>query len=204
VNERATRNKRASAPRYVLVLFSLFLISSCSSKSLSLLFDIPVTEETQEESADAASPGQLAAEGRTKAATLLSGEQDADRPAIEETLDWDEAQAMLPKDAFGQVDWVAAVRDGVIRPQALDPEDRLAEAFKLDFFLKNDNPLFEAYFPHSVHTQWLGCKNCHTAIFPYRDNTMTMAEIFQGKYCGTCHGKVAFALTACARCHTSM
>jgi c(7)-type cytochrome triheme protein len=205
VIDRALKNKGASVLQYMLVLFSLLLIASCSSKTRSLFFDVPASEEVQETTGETASQEQSPADAAKKTNASFSRDQeDLERPAIEETLDWDEAQAMLPKDAFGQVDWVAALQDGVIRPQALDPDDLHAEAFKLDFFLKNDNPMFEAWFPHSVHTQWLGCQNCHGVIFPYRDNDMKMGEIFQGKYCGSCHGKVAFALTACARCHQSM
>jgi c(7)-type cytochrome triheme protein len=33
---------------------------------------------------------------------------------------------------------------------------------------------------------------------------MTMDELNDGKYCGVCHGKVAFPLTTCARCHPEM
>jgi c(7)-type cytochrome triheme protein len=30
---------------------------------------------------------------------------------------------------------------------------------------------------------------------------MTMVGIAEGKWCGRCHGKVAFPLTDCQRCH---
>lgn len=205
MNYRALKNKRIGVSRYTLVLFLSFLISSCSSKSLSLLFDVPVSEEAQETAGETASLDQSPAAESAQTGALLAGDQRGlEQPVIEETLDWNEAQAMLPKDEFGQVDWMAALRDGVIKPRALDPADRQAEAFKQNFFLQTDNPMFEAWFPHSAHTQWLGCENCHAAIFPYSDNSMTMAEIFQGKYCGACHGKVGFPLTSCARCHRSM
>ena len=61
----------------------------------------------------------------------------------------------------------------------------------------------DAYFPHSSHTQWLSCKNCHMTIYPFRRNPATMKEMKKGKSCGVCHGKnkVAFSLKACGRCH---
>ncbi len=61
----------------------------------------------------------------------------------------------------------------------------------------------DAYFPHSAHTQWLSCKNCHMTIYPLRRNPATMKEMKKGKSCGVCHGrdKVAFSLKACDRCH---
>ena len=31
-----------------------------------------------------------------------------------------------------------------------------------------------------------------------------MTNIIEGQFCGVCHGKVAFPLTDCARCHTTM
>jgi c(7)-type cytochrome triheme protein len=204
VKMRVSKGNGASAWKYALVLFSVVFVSSCSSKSLSLIFDIPVEEEAQKAPEQVASQESAVAEESDVAASSFPGEQEDERPPIEETLDWDEAQAMLPKDAFGQVDWMQALRDGVIRPRSLDPDARKGEVFKLDFYFKNDNPMFDAYFPHTAHTQWLSCKNCHGSIFPYRDNDITMGDIFQKKFCGTCHGVVSFTLNACTRCHRSM
>jgi c(7)-type cytochrome triheme protein len=34
-----------------------------------------------------------------------------------------------------------------------------------------------------------------------RLNAITMAKIQAGEYCGACHGKVAFPVEACGRCH---
>jgi c(7)-type cytochrome triheme protein len=129
---------------------------------------------------------------------------EENRPAIENVSSWEEALEMLPKDAMGQPDWAAALRDGLIMPRAMDPDDRNAEVFKLDFFLKGANPMFDAWFPHSSHLQWMGCDSCHPAVFKYKDNDMSMATINQGQYCGACHGKIAFPATNCKRCHTNM
>jgi c(7)-type cytochrome triheme protein len=49
------------------------------------------------------------------------------------------------------------------------------------------------------------CKNCHPKIFlPQKGgNPVTMSGVMQGKYCGVCHGKVAFPPSKnCGRCHS--
>ena len=62
--------------------------------------------------------------------------------------------------------------------------------------------MFDAYFPHSAHTQWVNCQQCHGPIFKYRDTEFQMADVLAGNYCGECHGKVSFPpVTACERCH---
>jgi len=75
----------------------------------------------------------------------------------------------------------------------------------IDFVLKPKVGLMaDAYFPHNIHTYWLDCKNCHPSIFPINDmqlSRISMTEIFKGKFCGRCHGKVAFPVTDCSRCH---
>ena len=59
-------------------------------------------------------------------------------------------------------------------------------------------------FPHWVHRLYFDCKACHNGIFPMkRTNSMTKAQILDGKQCGVCHnGKLAFdAKKNCSRCH---
>jgi len=60
-------------------------------------------------------------------------------------------------------------------------------------------------FSHKKHTVWNGCELCHPEIFigvKKGTTKYTMVEIFEGKYCGVCHGKVAFPTLDCQRCHT--
>jgi c(7)-type cytochrome triheme protein len=62
----------------------------------------------------------------------------------------------------------------------------------------------DVIFSHSKHTVWNGCELCHPDIFVGIKKGATkysMIEIFDGKYCGVCHDKVAFPLTDCTRCH---
>lgn len=118
-----------------------------------------------------------------------------------------EALDALPKDAFGQVDWTAAVVKGYINPRpSLDASVEDEPPLDLNIFIEAKVPLMaNVIFPHSIHTYWLSCNNCHPKIFlpEAGANPISMDEIFQGKWCGRCHGKVAFPLTDCTRCHTS-
>ncbi|RME69400.1 MAG: hypothetical protein D6778_00550, partial [Nitrospirae bacterium] len=51
---------------------------------------------------------------------------------------------------------------------------------------------------------WNGCELCHPDIFGVKKGAThySMQDIFNGKFCGACHGKVAFALYDCRLCHT--
>ncbi len=132
---------------------------------------------------------------------------DTVRPPIEATLDPDEVLALLPRDQGGNVDWMAALHEGVIKPRralpgAEPPPD--LDGFRFDFLLKGPNRMFDAAFPHSAHVEWLACESCHTRIFPYRNEPLTMKAVNKGEACGECHGTVAFPATACYKCHTAI
>jgi len=79
--------------------------------------------------------------------------------------------------------------------------------FELNIFIEAKVPLMaNVLFPHSIHTYWLKCSNCHPGIFlpQVGANDIKMSEIFEGKWCGRCHGKVAFTFwprANCVRCH---
>ncbi len=60
-------------------------------------------------------------------------------------------------------------------------------------------------FSHKKHTIWNGCEVCHPEIFIGVKKGMTkysMPDLYDSKYCGVCHGAVAFPLLDCQRCHT--
>ncbi len=130
-------------------------------------------------------------------------------PPIEKAKSWEEASKLLPKDKAGSVDWVQALKDSAIRPRPGVGSDAAEQAsLDMDVELSSSaNKLFHVTYPHSAHTQWLACGNCHPAIFPLRQakpTVVTMAKIKAGEYCGVCHGKVAFSVDKeCYRCHTS-
>jgi c(7)-type cytochrome triheme protein len=129
---------------------------------------------------------------------LFTGE----RPAIEKLKMWDEVFAALPKSQSGGPDWSAAIAKGAIAPlTSLQPGQSGLEQLPLDVTLKGPMPVT---YPHEPHTRWLACDNCHTGIFEMAAGTaeVTMKDISSGKYCGVCHGKVAFGTAGqCGRCH---
>ncbi len=47
------------------------------------------------------------------------------------------------------------------------------------------------------------CNLCHEKIYRTKGKRpVTMAEMEKGRSCGACHGRIAFPLAACGRCHT--
>jgi c(7)-type cytochrome triheme protein len=112
----------------------------------------------------------------------------------------------LPKTKMGYVDWVAAIKQGVIHPKdSLDPNAVTMKAIDFNVIFKvNVSGLPDVVYPHYPHTLWLDCRNCHPSIFLMRagSNPVTMAKILKGEYCGRCHGIVAFPISDCFRCHS--
>lgn len=117
-----------------------------------------------------------------------------------------EAFAELPKSRSGnRVDWVKALEMGIIEPRAdrLDAEEKMQE-FDMNIVREVKGSMPDVVYPHKQHTQWLDCRNCHPKIFiPKKGgNNISMAAILMGQYCGVCHGKVAFPVSECRRCHS--
>ena len=75
----------------------------------------------------------------------------------------------------------------------------------MDIFLDVNGSLPVVRFPHSTHTEWLGCNSCHDELFAMKigETKFTMVDILNEKACGVCHGKVAFPLNDCFRCHNT-
>ncbi len=115
------------------------------------------------------------------------------------------AAEVLPKDKYGLVDWAKAAKDNLIAPR--HSLDQAEEDIVLDMDVvipaKSDF-MNDVVYPHFIHTWWLKCEVCHMDIFMMQagGNEMYMTEIVEGKWCGRCHGKIAFPLTDCNRCHT--
>lgn len=126
---------------------------------------------------------------------------------IEKAKSWQEATKALPV-TDGMVDWVKALAQGVIAPRAgVDPKAKDEAVLPLDVErVPAAGEMFKVVFSHKSHTEWLACPNCHTGIFQMAkgSSAMSMEKINSGEFCGVCHGKVAFAATACARCHPAM
>ena len=112
----------------------------------------------------------------------------------------------LPKTKQGYVDWVRAITEGAIQPrESLDGSVTPMPPINFDVVFKVKVAGFpDAVYPHYPHTIWLDCRNCHPGIFLMRAgaNQVTMGKILQGEFCGRCHGKVAFPISDCFRCHS--
>ena len=113
----------------------------------------------------------------------------------------------LPKDRYGLIDWAKLVRENLIKPKfSLDTNDEEMPPLKLDILIPAKGDFVDdVIYPHEMHTWWLKCEVCHPKIFiPAKgQNDMSMVGIANGQWCGRCHGKIAFPLTDCKRCHVS-
>ena len=111
----------------------------------------------------------------------------------------------MPKATSGNyVDWVQALQAGKIDPR-FDRHDPSVEPLIMDLNIVREvkGSMPNVVYPHKQHTEWLDCSNCHPALFiPQKGaNPMSMASILLGEDCGVCHGKVAFPVAECRRCH---
>ncbi|MBI3610727.1 MAG: cytochrome c3 family protein [Nitrospirae bacterium] len=148
-----------------------------------------------------AAPAQPSKETKTAgvppAATPSQEEEEEEHPL---------AFDYLPKTKLGYVDWVAAIKQGTIKPRdSLEPSNPPGmPPLNFDVIFKVPGDLPDVVYPHYPHTLWLDCRNCHPSIFLMRagSNPVTMAKIFKGEYCGRCHGVVAFPISDCSRCHS--
>lgn len=119
-----------------------------------------------------------------------------------------EFRKRMPKDRFGNgIDWIKAEEQGLIiikdyfsetlnaRPKMVGPKD---------FDITSEQPnVPDTTLSHQKHAVWNGCSLCHPEIFGVKKNeqSYSMQEIFDGKFCGVCHGKVAFPNIDCQKCH---
>ena len=134
------------------------------------------------------------------------GLHDPANPMLKLLQDPRDALAKLPPDKVGnKVRWVKALDDGVITPRTNILPETKVNLLDLDVLMQQTGEMPMVLFPHRQHTAWLDCSNCHEQIFKPKaggNPKMNMFEILDGKYCGQCHGAVAFPLTECKRCHS--
>jgi c(7)-type cytochrome triheme protein len=146
----------------------------------------------------------FATEVKTESLTT-DGIHDPSNDALRALQEPAEALSAFPLDRRGGVDWVKALKLGIIEPRAeLLGEGRM-EVLDTDILFNDTDQMPWVKFPHSAHTQWLACNNCHPAIFIAKKgaNNPSMDGILAGEHCGRCHGKVAFAMWTCERCHNT-
>ncbi len=116
-----------------------------------------------------------------------------------------EAMVDFPRDSVGIVNWVETVKQGLIAPRADLHGETEKKTLDMDIIFTDTGKMPHVRFPHLSHTLWLDCKNCHPAIFKQKKgaNDIAMTDVLTGKFCGLCHGKVAFPPTKnCMRCHS--
>lgn len=135
------------------------------------------------------------------------GLHDPTSPAVKNEILQQPGDALstLPPDSAGNfVNWIKALRDGDINPRTNLYPDTKIRTLDQDIIYPNTGNYNYVLFPHLPHTEWLDCVNCHEKHFKskYRGTPITMEKILEGKYCGRCHGAVAFPLTECNRCHS--
>ncbi len=131
---------------------------------------------------------------------------------IKKDYNFAEFTAKFPKERFGNgIDWEKAEKDGLIKP--IDYIEgvsikRKQMALPKDFVALEAKTygIPEIIFSHEKHAVWNGCELCHPEIFTgvkKGASKYSMIEIFDSKYCGVCHGTVAFPNIDCQRCHVS-
>ena len=115
--------------------------------------------------------------------------------------------AKFPKSIYG-IDWEGAEKSHQIQPvdfvdgisvkkPAMKPRGNFGVQPQYSWV----HPI---QFSHEKHIVWNGCELCHPEIFPAAEKgtaQYSMLANVEGRYCGSCHGKVAFPLNNCQRCH---
>jgi c(7)-type cytochrome triheme protein len=155
------------------------------------------------QSADSGKQLSIPVEGASES-PRNDGIHDNVNDAIAILQDPTKAMADFPRDRRQQVDWVAALDEGLIAPRADLYGESQMQTMDLDIVMKNTQYMPYVKFPHLQHTKWLACSNCHPKIFIPKEgaNPISMNKVLRGEYCGVCHDKVAFALFICERCHS--
>lgn len=116
----------------------------------------------------------------------------------------------MPPATYGnKIDWMKAESDGKISLKDTLPTISLGKDSTM--VNRRDEPrspslpgLPDIIFSHAKHVVWSGCGMCHPDTFALETGKteMSMKDITEGKFCGRCHGTIAFALNDCSRCHS--
>jgi len=121
--------------------------------------------------------------------------------------DFEEFAAGLPRIGTARdVDWEKAEAKGAIHPadgvEGVSIPRRPIQMDK-EVAIASRGWTNSVIFSHKKHAVWNGCEVCHPDIYPHTQGAArsSMLEISSGASCGACHGKVAFSLGECERCH---
>ncbi len=114
----------------------------------------------------------------------------------------------FPRERFGNgVDWLKTEKQGLIKLkdhlEGVSPKRKVEQFHEEELLKPRIVEMPEILFSHDKHAVWTGCELCHPDPFREKkgETKFTMEEIFSGKFCGTCHGKVSFSTLDCQRCH---
>ena len=115
----------------------------------------------------------------------------------------------FPRARYGdKIDWMKTEDAGLIKlKDYLEGVSFEAEPLKytVDTEVKSKvTEMPDIIFSHKKHSIWNGCELCHPDIFGVKKGSTnyTMQDIFAGKFCGACHGTVAFPNLNCRACHS--
>ena len=196
------------AQRISLLLLALglclALLSSCSSDFVTATRSATYVVEGGAEEGKRWHDNRVFAEQVETEKLATDGIHDPENDAIKTLQEPSEAMSAFPMDRRGAVDWVKALDLGIIDPRADLRGEGKMNVFDKDILFKDTGQMPWVKFPHSTHTKWLDCSNCHPDIFIMKQgaNNPSMDGILAGEHCGRCHDKVAFALWICERCHS--
>jgi len=116
----------------------------------------------------------------------------------------------MPQAMYGnKIDWTMAEDDGVITVKdyiegvSFEPEKLMSNVRNEPVSPKLPD-LPGIIFSHKKHVVWNGCGMCHPEHFALENGktNMSMKDITDGKFCGICHGSVAFPINNCNNCHS--
>ncbi|HTP64657.1 MAG TPA: cytochrome c3 family protein [Geobacteraceae bacterium] len=91
----------------------------------------------------------------------------------------------------------------VIALVAVSPQVFASDVMDITFSARNGGSVLFSHRKH-LESQQINdnCNLCHEKIFKLDNRRpVTMAEMAKGKSCGACHGRIAFGLAECGRCH---
>jgi c(7)-type cytochrome triheme protein len=121
--------------------------------------------------------------------------------------DFEAFASTLPRKGRGRgIDWEEAEGRRLVRPRDDVPGLSIRRPplrHDVDVVITSRGWMTDVLFSHRKHAVWNGCEVCHPEIFPSGPGAgrYTMLQITAGEACGACHGKVAFGIGDCERCH---
>lgn len=117
----------------------------------------------------------------------------------------------FPESPYGnKVNWSEAIEGGDIKPLfCFDKETCKTFDFEApdDIEVEVRSEIVPpVIFPHKHHTHWLDCLNCHRGNLFLTGGKLRFPnqKIMRRDRCEGCHGRVAFPMDNCGRCHLGM